>query len=211
MDQDKKEYRRKWYAEHKEQFHQYRIAHRKQAREYQKKYVAEHKVQVTEFHRKWLAEHKDQTREYNFQYRQRHKASIKEKAKGRYSRLTSQQKEEGRKRTAKYRQRHKERIDARHKEKRKKERLTVFSHYGLACSCCGESTYEFLCIDHMNGGGNKHRKTLKGQGSNSLYKWLIQERFPSGFQTLCHNCNMAKGFYKECPHQAQRNAALAKE
>jgi hypothetical protein len=30
---------------------------------------------------------------------------------------------------------------------------------------------------------------------------LITNGFPSGFRTLCHNCNMAKGLYGTCPHE----------
>jgi len=83
----------------------------------------------------------------------------------------------------------------------KNQRLKVPSHYSnksLSCACCGEVTYEFLSIDHIDGGGTQHRKEL---GSKYIYSWLIQQEFPEGYQVLCHNCNMAKGFYKECPHQ----------
>lgn len=31
--------------------------------------------------------------------------------------------------------------------------------------------------------------------------WLKTNGYPDGFQTLCHNCNMAKGFYGICPHK----------
>lgn len=55
----------------------------------------------------------------------------------------------------------------------------------------------FLCIDHIDGGGNKHRAEIKGD----FYRWLIDNNFPPGFQTLCHNCNMAKGLYGRCPHE----------
>lgn len=84
---------------------------------------------------------------------------------------------------------------------RKKVRLKVLEHYGGKCQCCGEDKYEFLSIDHINGGGNKHRKEnglLTGQGT---YRWLIRNNFPKGFRVLCHNCNFAFGHYKKCPHQ----------
>lgn len=71
------------------------------------------------------------------------------------------------------------------------------------CACCGEKHLEFLSIDHINGGGNKHRKEMVNQGGSggNIYWWLIKNDFPPGFQVLCHNCNMAKGFYGHCPHQ----------
>jgi len=83
----------------------------------------------------------------------------------------------------------------------KERRLTVLTHYSnglLKCSCCGETTYEFLCLDHVDGGGNDHRRKL---GSRYIYSWLITQGFPSGYQVLCHNCNQAKGFYGLCPHK----------
>lgn len=85
-------------------------------------------------------------------------------------------------------------------------RLQVLAHYssGPSCSCCGESHLEFLAIDHINGGGNQHRKEV-GKGI-TFYRWLIKNKYPEGFQVLCHNCNMAKGFYKECPHQRKESS-----
>lgn len=96
--------------------------------------------------------------------------------------------------------RHKNEISEQTKKHRDSERMTVLQHYGMRCACCGESAYEFLAIDHIYGGGNKHRKSIKGQGSNSLSGWIIKHNFPGGFQILCHNCNMAKGIYGYCPH-----------
>jgi hypothetical protein len=72
--------------------------------------------------------------------------------------------------------------------------------YGNKCACCGEVTTEFLGIDHIDGGGVQHRKELALQGTH-LYLWLKKEGYPEGFQVLCHNCNLAKGFYGVCPHQ----------
>ena len=86
-------------------------------------------------------------------------------------------------------------------------RMTVLNHYSsgaLKCACCGEGTYEFLSIDHIAGGGNQHRKSL---GSKYIYSWLIHQGFPEGYQVLCHNCNMAKAFYKVCPHMYKSTLA----
>ena len=80
--------------------------------------------------------------------------------------------------------------------------LLVLRHYSAEepfCACCGEKHLEFLCIDHVNGGGSQHRKQM-GVGK-AIYPWLIRNNFPDGFQVLCHNCNMAKGFYGNCPHK----------
>lgn len=72
--------------------------------------------------------------------------------------------------------------------------------YGGICECCGESNLEFLCIDHVNGGGNKHRDEI---GKGNLYQWLKKMGYPEGFRVLCHNCNFSMGAYGYCPHQLE--------
>lgn len=86
-----------------------------------------------------------------------------------------------------------------------KRRIAVLKYYSagtMRCACCGEGQYEFLGIDHVNGGGGQHRKDPKMRGVH-FYRWLVREGFPEGYQVLCHNCNMAKGFYGMCPHEMQ--------
>ena len=78
-------------------------------------------------------------------------------------------------------------------------REKVLVEYGNKCECCGENKKEFLCIDHINGGGFRHRKSIKGR---SIYAWLRENNYPKeGFRILCHNCNSAKGYYGYCPHE----------
>ena len=50
----------------------------------------------------------------------------------------------------------------------------AFAHYGgsdIRCVCCGESTREFLALDHVNGGGTAARR-IAGSGGNVHYVWL---------------------------------------
>lgn len=83
-----------------------------------------------------------------------------------------------------------------------RRRYKVLQHYSgkevPACDCCGETTYEFLSIDHANGDGNKHRQEI---GRTRLYAWLLRNGLPPGFRVLCHNCNQAIGANGFCPHQ----------
>jgi len=89
---------------------------------------------------------------------------------------------------------------------RLKYRTTVIEHYGGACACCGEQEMMFLAIDHIGGGGTKHRASLGDAGRGStFYRWLTKQGFPPGYRVLCHNCNMAIGFYGSCPHERGRN------
>jgi len=81
-------------------------------------------------------------------------------------------------------------------------KLDVLKEYGGKCRCCGEDKPEFLAIDHINNDGGVHRKELKTHGGTSVNYWLKKNNYPKDrFQILCHNCNMAKQYWKVCPHQ----------
>lgn len=77
-------------------------------------------------------------------------------------------------------------------------KLEVVTHYGngkAACLRCGFEDVRALCIDHINGYGIEHRRSISPShevsGSN-FYAWLRREGYPLGFQTLCFNCNQIK-------------------
>ena len=93
------------------------------------------------------------------------------------------------------------------KNKLEKLREEVFNAYGKSCTCCGESEPAFLQIDHINGNGTQHRKeVLKHISGTSFYTWLRSNGFPSGFRTLCSNCNFARGRIGYCPHELKNTA-----
>lgn len=97
-----------------------------------------------------------------------------------------------------------------HKRWRDKLRLRALRRYGgdvPACACCGETTVEFLAIDHADGGGNEHRREVGTRGGTEFYAWLRREGWPDGYRVLCHNCNHALGAYGYCPHQLAAPAA----
>ena len=76
-----------------------------------------------------------------------------------------------------------------------RQRLFVLGSYGGQCDFCGETRYEILTIDHINGGGTKHRKELYGKFRN-IYDFLARNKFdPKSYRVLCSNCNHAKAFY----------------
>ncbi len=84
---------------------------------------------------------------------------------------------------------------------RLRKKCLVLDKYGGECKCCGENRIEFLAIDHIEGGGTEHRKQL----TTKIYNWLKTNKFTSGFQVLCHNCNMAKVFCEVCPHKRDKD------
>lgn len=77
----------------------------------------------------------------------------------------------------------------------------ILNHYGSKCACCGENTTEFLVVDHVNNNGAEHRRSLVGHKTLKTYKDIIDLGFPSDYQILCNNCNIAKNQYKICPHK----------
>ena len=79
-------------------------------------------------------------------------------------------------------------IKERKKKYHEKLKIKVFEHYGKKCELCGQDKENFLTIDHIGGGGNKHRKKI----GNEIYSWLKNNNFPKGFRTLCYNCNLTK-------------------
>ncbi len=84
-------------------------------------------------------------------------------------------------------------------------RAAVFAYYGKECACCGEDEEAFLQIDHVDNNGNAHRREI---GQSALYRWLVLNKFPPGFQTLCANCNFGKKQCGQCPHQRQEATTL---
>jgi hypothetical protein len=103
-----------------------------------------------------------------------------------------------------YRENNVEKIRALSRKYQKELRPRVLAGYGAKCVCCGETRYEFLALDHINGGGKAHVKTSK----NIHYRDALKRNFPPDYQILCHNCNMAKGFYGFCPHEKERQQEM---
>lgn len=79
-----------------------------------------------------------------------------------------------------------------------KLRLVCVTTYGGKCTCCGDNRNEYLILDHINGGGAKHRETEKG--SKAMYLWAQRNNFPPVLQLLCANCHLAKHRGISCPH-----------
>lgn len=78
---------------------------------------------------------------------------------------------------------------------RKKLKLEVLTYYGrgeLACVFCRENRIDCLSIDHINGNGMEHRRRIGTKSSSQFYSWLRRNKFPSGYQTLCINCQFSK-------------------
>jgi hypothetical protein len=78
----------------------------------------------------------------------------------------------------------------------------VFDHYGWKCICCGETTPQFLSVDHVENDGFKLKtSTGKRVSGTAVYRIIIKEGFGPRYQILCMNCNYGKNINGgTCPH-----------
>ena len=98
------------------------------------------------------------------------------------------------------------------RERRRRIRGEVLAAYGGKCECCGESRHEFLGIDHILNDGSIERRKLGSGASNILYGKLKRAGFPKDrHRLLCHNCNLARGFYGHCPHEDEHATRARRE
>jgi hypothetical protein len=169
-------------------------------REHSRTYRLSHKEEVAESLRVYRETNKEKINTYNRAYRLAHLEGNLLRGKA-YRDIHSN---EINARHRVFYAEHKEKIKEQNRKSVKNLRETILSAYGGKCACCGEIEPMFLGIDHINGGGNQQRKIL-GSG-RKYYNWLIENKFPPDFQILCHNCNLAKGFYGVCPHEIKRAA-----
>ena len=83
--------------------------------------------------------------------------------------------------------------------KRRELKIEVLTHYGggkLCCVKCGEGRLACLSLDHIEG-REENEKVARRKGKHpettgTLYRRLRRESYPSGFQTLCMNCQWVK-------------------
>lgn len=90
---------------------------------------------------------------------------------------------------------------ANEQKERQQLKEEVFNNYGgTKCCKCGFNDIRALSIDHINGGGNLHRRELFGKNAGGqFYNWLRNNGYPTGFQVLCMNCQFIKRHEnKEC-------------
>ena len=138
---------------------------------------------MREYGRKYYAEHRDEMQAKHRKWASENKDRVLEKSR-------------------RWRHKNRERYNQLCADTRMRLRMQVMRHYGgdpPMCACCGETELDFLTIDHINGGGRKHREVVGG-GGWVLYSDIRARGYPNGLQVLCFNCNQAKGFRGMCPH-----------
>ena len=138
-------------------------------------YYETHKEQAYASQRKWMAKHPEKPMEYKKRWLEKYPEERRQIVRNYHIKL----------------------------------RRAAIEYYGVPnpkCMCpggCDEGIYEFLAIDHINGGtAGKHGTSAREKDrKGTLYQWLRKHDYPPGYQVLCHNCNTAKAAYGKCPHQ----------
>lgn len=82
---------------------------------------------------------------------------------------------------------------AKRREYNKKNRIATIEMFGGKCSNCGYTDWRALQIDHVNGDGNKHRKSISHNLTAVFWK-KEKEKNPDKYQLLCANCNWIKRY-----------------
>lgn len=166
-------------ARNRESDCKYRETHREQLRESSRRFRKENKEKINKWSRKWYAAHREEERE-------RHR-------KGYITR-----REQHREYNRKYNQTHRKEMIERNRKWYISSKERVYAHYGNVCIGCGETDPVVLTVDHINGGGSKHRKNL---GAASIYSWLWKNNFPEGYRILCMNCQFRRKAGMSLPNE----------
>ena len=88
----------------------------------------------------------------------------------------------------KYRKTNREIVNERQRIRRDSERNEVVRKLGNRCVICGLDDVRVLQVDHVNGGGEKERRTKR---TSQMYKEVLAG-VRSDLQLLCANCNWIK-------------------
>ncbi len=113
---------------------------------------------------------KEKVRQYNAAYYRRNKSTLLPKLRARATKWCKDNKE----RRNQHERERRLKMGVSHpnisatRKNRKKLRDAALNVYGRACSCCKETIDEFLTIDHIRGGGTKHRSQIKSGGGVSI-------------------------------------------
>ena len=148
-----------------------------------------------EQHNKWKREYRAKNRESVNQYQREYYQKNREKMRENDRIRRLEHIDERRKRSRVYH----EKVA---KQKHLEIKIKVFTHYSNGkpkCACCGENLIEFLALDHIK--GREAMGDKRGDTGIKIYRRLEKNGFPSGYQILCHNCNIAKGKDGICPHK----------
>jgi len=156
---------------------QYAMTHKSKRYEYNRRYAQTHKEAIAERAKKYWKEHKDELIQKRKAREALHKVDRASISRAYYHR-------------------HKQEMVNYRYARAIALKIEVLTYYGngkCACTMCGYDNLAALSIDHINGNGCEHRRTLGNYNAGGrFYSWLKRGGFPTGYQTLCMNCQWVK-------------------
>jgi hypothetical protein len=185
----------------------YQQKHRDSIRVRAKEYIARHPEKAAEYAKRYQEKHHDRELARGKRYREQNPEKVKEACR----RWQANNKE--RVLAARIAGKEAKKVDSREnyinnrtkilanqKVRLVELKLKTISLLGARCVCCGDTTFEFLTVDHTEGGGSRERKANRTAGSQ-LYRVLNREGCAADkYRLLCMNCNFSFGHYGNCPH-----------
>lgn len=110
---------------------------------------------------------------------------------------------------------HPESVKRYDQKRRLKAKMEALTHYGngkCACVQCGENRLACLSLDHINGGGAEERRQNSAKIGTNFYGWLRHRNYPTGYQTLCMNCQYIKRYTNgECGGASQKPTSVSEQ
>jgi predicted Holliday junction resolvase-like endonuclease len=164
-------------------------------KQYMRNYQRQNSKKLNDYMKIWRKNNPEKDREIKKRYYQKNREKILQREK----KYRDANKEKIKEILKRWYQKNKDAVS----QKRLQLKVKVLIHYSgnpPKCACCGETIIEFLTIDHIKGGGNKHKKSLNLSMGYSFYYWLVKNGYPEGYQVLCMNCNWGKRNSGVCPH-----------
>jgi hypothetical protein len=182
---------------------------REKKKESQTRYCAAHPGKVRESKRAWQKRNAEKGREASKRYyvrnpervrakekryREENKEKVLENARKAHALRFAADPGKYRRKAERYRKAHVEELRVKRNRYHAERRKAVLNHYGNRCSWpgCNVTDPDMLQIDHVNGGGLRHRKELgcgPGGSGTTVCAFLIKNNFPPGFRILCANHN----------------------
>lgn len=134
-----------------------------------------------EYNKNWYQQHKEYRIEYDRNRHQLNKKLRNKQAKN----WRQSNKEHCIEYDRNHHQLNKEQRNTESRERTKSRKKRVIDKYGGKCAQCGQATFEFLVIDHINGNGRKE--------SYPYFKLDKSEPMFDIYRVLCANCNFVDG------------------
>jgi len=141
-----------------------------------KEYYIKNKEHILKARKEYYVKNRESILKYTKEYQIRNKEHITERTK----KHREKNKEQILKTKKEYYYSNIEYIRKKMRESAAKRRKDVIDHYGGICACCGETIFEFLGVDHIDGGGIEHRKAIGMSGGSNFYAWIRKNNYPGG-------------------------------